>query len=204
MSLTEFLLIVLCGLVGLLVWAVLKGRVALRGGAVAGAGGNPAVAQSAAPVRLKPEPKGIRGLMIFVAFGVWVTPLIALGTATAFYRETAAIPQASIRAFFYPMILALVGVAGWSMRLIMLMHKHSHRFPIEYQLIALSFYALMLIGVPLTGFLMASYHQVPPGKVVVPMMQELLSGSTFGGIFASIIWILYIRKSRRVKNTFVN
>jgi hypothetical protein len=138
------------------------------------------------------EPKGIRGWLLLVALQLAAYPLVAVynlklpisiwlsPTPLSFYSALAQI-------VFWSTLWSSIGTCVFSIVLNVLFYKKSRAFP-KYMI---GFYTATI----LLGFFNAVF-----------MHKLELDGaeSSFARIvLASTIWIFYILKSKRVKNTFI-
>jgi hypothetical protein len=158
-----------------------------------------AMATSAA----RKEPVGIGGWLILPVIGIFLTPLRALTLIKDYSGLTEAMPylNPAQKVFVVVEILANVGfMVVVPVVLLIFLFKRMALFPrvfIAWGLANLAFLVLDLIGAQLLF-----------GDVLAQTGTPLFDADTikeFGrSIFLSLVWVPYMARSRRVKNTFVN
>jgi len=155
----------------------------------------------------KSELKGIGGWLIFIAIGVFLGPFIALGvdfTAYAPYFEggdfwgsynyvSSTIPNFSI--LFWPETLYAIILDFFLFYLLYLFIKKNKFFPVLYIRIVYVQIIYVIIDFGLVYLLLGDEYFAIGALEARAIMQLLIT---------LIIWVPYMHKSVRVKNTFIN
>lgn len=166
------------------------------------------------PVEARPEPKaistdgpvGLAGWLVIVCIGLIATPLrlsyFLLQTYPPIFRDgtwdALTTPGTeSYHPFWAPLLLGEITVnlamIAMSIYLLYLFFRHSARFPKLY---------ILLLGGSLFFILIDAFA----AQVVLPNqpLMDAETGGEFGrSAIVAAIWIPYMLKSRRVRNTFV-
>jgi hypothetical protein len=146
-----------------------------------------------APLRARPGPRGFGGWLWFPAIAAAFAPIAILqglySLAANFHEVTNRSPEA--RAFLFALAVISIGfLIGWLYALV-LMARRRRRFPRLY--ISLTLLSLALFAV--SWVVTALYFEYFDWAEFLKTSAEEL---------ARLIWIPYLLRSRRVRNTFVN
>jgi len=142
--------------------------------------------------------KGFGGWLIIIAVGVWLAPLRNLGEIGQLLAASDKMPVAHLLdvSFILSAILVIMQIVQ-----IVMMTKRSWRFPSMF--VFSSFFAVAIV--PLSGLWMVGYlytlYNVPVDVSANIFAREVIA-EWIGGTIPLMIWMLYIVRSRRVKNTF--
>ena len=142
--------------------------------------------------------KGFGGWLIIIAVGVWLAPLRNVGEIGQLLAASDKMPVAHLLdvSFVLSAILVIMQIVQ-----IVMMTKRSWRFPSMF--VGSSFYAIAIV--PLSGLWMVGYlytlYNVPV-DVSANLYAREVGAEWIGGSIPLMIWMLYMVRSRRVKNTF--
>ena len=150
--------------------------------------------------------KGLGGWLILIGFGLIIGPIrqiIALSSGYKPYLDTdlferLTTPSSSsyipnFKFLFYGEIIVSIFLILLSFYLLFLFFTKSKKFPKNYIFISL----FIILYIPVDAFLVTTVvpnANVVDGEMVKSFFQTLISGA---------IWIPYMMKSERVKNTFI-
>jgi len=143
------------------------------------------------------ELKGFGGWLILPMIGQTLSPIYALTTLAQNWKmreQFAAIPNGLV--VYYGENTLTVAMLALEVVTIFAMYSKSYLFP---RLFLIQWIAL-LVYIILDVVLVSAVFSIPAGSLFSG--DEM--GKTIGSIIAGFIWVLYMFKSKRVKNTFVN
>lgn len=161
---------------------------------------------SAAATTSGSQLKGLGGWLILIGFGLIIGPIrqiIALSSGYKPYLDTdlferLTTPSSSsyvpnFKLLFYGEILVSIFLILLSFYLLFLFFTKNKKFPKNYIFISL----FIILYIPVDAFLVTTVlpnANIVDGEMVKSFFQTLISGA---------IWIPYMMKSERVKNTFI-
>lgn len=167
---------------------------------------NQLASSSTSPTTTASQLKGLGGWLILIGFGLIIGPIrqiIALSSGYKPYLDTdlferLTTPSSSsyipnFKFLFYGEIIVSVFLILLSIYLLFLFFTKSKKFPKNYIFISL----FIILYIPVDAFLVTTIvpnANVVDGEMVKSFFQTLISGA---------IWIPYMMKSERVKNTFI-
>lgn len=158
----------------------------------------------------KTELKGIGGWLILVAIGVTLSPFIAAGMDYATYSQAFsadtwnALTNSNSPAYtpyyaltvFAEMIISVI-IDTYLFYLAYLFYKKKSGFPSLYIKLVFAIFAFTIIDIFVVSL-------VFPVLTVKDLFDPLTIKAISQSIMAILIWVPYMKKSVRVKNTFIN
>jgi hypothetical protein len=158
----------------------------------------------------KTELKGIGGWLILIAIGVTLSPFIAAGMDYATYSQVfsediwSALTDSSSPAYvpYYALTVSVEAIIGividaYLFYLIYLFYKKKSDFPSLYIKLVFVIFAFTIIDIFVVSL-------VFPNSTAKDLFDPLTVRAIVQSIFAILVWVPYMKKSVRVKNTFVN
>jgi len=167
---------------------------------------NQSASSSVSPTTSASQLKGLGGWLILVGFGLIfgsIRQIIVLNSVYKPYIDTDLFERLTtpsstsyipnFKFLFYGEILVSIFLILLSFYLLFLFFTKSKKFPKNYIFISL----FVILYIPVDAFLVTTVvpnANVVDGEMIKSFFQTLISGA---------IWIPYMMKSKRVKNTFI-
>ena len=167
---------------------------------------NQSASNSSAATTSVSQLKGLGGWLILIGFGLIIGPLRQINALSTGYKpyintdlfekltspsSASYIPNFNI--LFYAEIIVSIFLILLSLYLLFLFFAKKKNFPKNYIFISL----FVILYIPVDAFLVSTIvpnAKVFDGEIVKSFFQTLISGA---------VWIPYMMKSERVKNTFI-
>lgn len=152
------------------------------------------------PPTVEDEPKGLGGWLILPIVGLLAAPLLGLGhldVLAAFMKES--LPRHLINFLQFELIAYVIGSLALPIGLLVLMFMRKRYFPRLYVAWALMNIVVVVVHMFVAGAYFGNLFQTR----ATSLLDVLLSGLWRAvGLYG--IGIIYMRRSLRVRNTFIN
>jgi len=159
----------------------------------------------------KAELKGIGGWLILVAIGVTLGPFIAVGMDYAIYSEVfseevwSTLTDSNNIATYTPNyslavsveLVASIIIDAYLFRLMFLFYTKKLDFPSLYIKLVYVIFAFIILDIIMVSL-------VFPNSTAKDLFDPFTIRAIFQSIFSILVWVPYMKKSVRVKNTFIN
>lgn len=154
----------------------------------------------AQPPAAEDEPKGLGGWLILPMIGLLAAPLLGLGhldVLAGFMKEP--LPQYLTKFLHFELIAYAIGSLALPIGLLVLMFMKKRYFPHLYVVWALMNIAVVVVHMFVAAAYFGNFFQTR----ATSLLDVLLSGLWRAvGLYG--IGIIYMRRSLRVRNTFIN
>jgi len=160
------------------------------------------MAGDAAPAAAAPELVGIGGWLVLVAIGQVLGPIrVLLSLGNYYVNELDSSLFETFPATVYGEVVLNVAFFAFSVFVAIMFFRHSWLFPRLYILQWILIAALPLIDAGWVAVTASAYSGESLSEYLTMDPKDI--GQVIGAVIIGPIWIAYILRSRRVKNTFV-